>query len=216
MTSNWLKTVSAAVLVAGGVAGAAWANEPAATAKPAADPKAGEAKANTICIACHGPQGNSINPVWPKLAGQHGEYIMKQLMDFKAGHRQNVLMSAQAAPLTDEDIRNVAAYFSTQNQSGGTADPALAADGERLYRGGNPETGIPACIGCHGPAGLGVGLAKFPRISGQHADYIKQTLGYFRDGERANDRNGMMRGVAARMTNKDIAALSQYIQGLGQ
>ena len=214
MTKNWLKTVSAAVLLAGGVTGAAWANEPAAA--PVGNPKAGETKANTICIACHGPQGNSISPIWPKLAGQHPEYIQKQLMDFKAGHRQNTLMTPMAAPLTPQEILDVAAYFSTQTQSGGAANPALAAEGERIFRAGVPANGVPACAGCHGPAGMGNGLAKFPRISGQHADYAKQALTWFRDGTRANDPNGMMRGVAARLTDKDIAAVSQYIQGLKQ
>jgi cytochrome c553 len=191
------------------------ANEAAAPAA-AGDPKAGEAKANTICIACHGPQGNSIVPLWPKLAGQHPEYIYKQLMDFKAGHRQNAQMSPMAAPLTEQEVRDVAAYYSSQTQSGGAADPALAELGERIFRAGNAQTGVPACSGCHGPAGMGTGLAKFPRISGQHADYTKQTLTYFRDGARANDPNAMMRGVAARLTDQEIAALSQYVQGLSQ
>jgi cytochrome c553 len=154
--------------------------------------------------------------VWPKLAGQHPQYISKQLMDFKAGRRENILMSAQAAQLSEQDVRDVAAYFSQQTQSGGVADSAAAVLGERIFRGGNPESGVPACGGCHGPAGLGMGLAKFPRISGQQADYVKQTLGYFRAGTRANDPNGMMRGVAARMTDQEIAAVSQYVQGLGQ
>ncbi len=215
MTNNWLKAISAAVLVAGGVSGAVAATG-AAPGQPVGDPKAGEAKANTICIACHGPMGNSINPVWPKLAGQHPQYIFKQLTDFKAGRRENVLMSAQAALLSEQEVRDLAAYFSQQAQSGGVADPALAVLGERIFRGGNPESGVPACGGCHGPVGLGTGLAKFPRISGQQADYVKQTLGYFRAGTRANDTSAMMRGVAARMTDQEIAAVSQYVQGLGQ
>ncbi len=214
MTNNWLKAISAAVLVAGGVSGAVAATT--APAQPVGDPKAGEAKAGVICVACHGPMGNSINPIWPKLAGQHPEYIYKQIMDFKGGKRENVLMTAQAAALSEQDARDVAAYFSKQTQSGGVADPAAAVLGERIYRDGNPESGVPACSGCHGPAGLGTGLAKFPRISGQQADYVKQTLGYFRAGTRANDPNGMMRGVAVRMTEPEIAAVSQYVQGLGQ
>jgi cytochrome c553 len=215
MTNNWLKTISAVVLVAGGVSGTVAANTATATA-PVGDAKAGEEKASTICIACHGPQGNSVNPVWPKLAAQQPQYIYKQLMDFKSGARENVLMSTQAAALTEQEARNAAAYFSQQKQSGGAAEPTLVAQGERLYRGGNPESGVPACGGCHGPAGLGTGLAKFPRISGQHADYVVQTLGLFRSGTRANDPNGMMRGVAARLTDQEIAAVAQYVQGLGQ
>ena len=217
MTNNWLKTISAVVLVAGGVSGTVAANTATATATaPVGNAKAGEEKAGTICIACHGPLGNSVNPVWPKLAGQQSAYIYKQLMDFRSGARQNVLMSTQAAALSDQEVLDVTAYFSQQKQSGGAAEPTLAAQGERLYRGGNPESGVPACGGCHGPAGLGAGLAKFPRISGQHADYVAQTLGMFRSGTRANDPNGMMRGVAARLTDQEIAAVSQYVQGLGQ
>lgn len=217
MTKNWysgLRAASAVVLLAGGMTGATWANEPPAA--PVGDPKAGETKANTICLACHGPQGNSIVPLWPKLAGQHPEYIHKQLMDFKAGRRQNAQMSPMAAPLTDQEVLDVAAYFASQTQTGGTADAALAAEGERIFRAGIPANGVPACAGCHGPAGMGTGLARFPRISGQHADYAKQALTWFRDGTRANDPNGMMRGVAARMTDKEIAAVAQYIQGLKQ
>lgn len=218
MTNHWLmglKTVSAAVILAGGMTGGAWANEPAA-APAVGNPQNGATKANTICVACHGPQGNSIVALWPKLAGQHPEYIQKQLMDFKAGRRQNAQMSPMAAPLTDQEVLDLAAYFSAQTQSGGTADRTLAAAGESIYRAGIPENGVPACAGCHGPAGMGNGLAKFPRISGQHADYVKQTLSWFRTGTRANDPNGMMRGVAARMTDNEIAAVAQYIQGLKQ
>jgi cytochrome c553 len=121
-----------------------------------------------------------------------------------------------AAPLTEQEMRDLAAYYASQTQTPGAADPALAELGQKVFRAGNPVSGVPACNGCHGPAGMGVGLAKFPRISGQHADYVKQTLTNFRDGARANDPNGMMRGVTARMTDKEIAAVSQYLQGLGQ
>lgn len=202
MTKTWLISVSVAAALAGGLAQAA------------GDPKAGEAKAGTVCVACHGPMGNSIVPNWPKLAGQHPEYIYKQLVDFKAGNRANDQMTPMAAPLTEEEMRNLAAYYAAQTQTAGAADPAVAALGEKLFRAGNPETGVPACSGCHGPAGMGVGAAKFPRISGQHADYTKLTLTGFRDGARANDPNSMMRGVAARMSDKEIAAVAQYLQGL--
>jgi cytochrome c553 len=215
MRNHWLNTISAAAIVAVSMTGPAQANEPAAAA-PTGDAKAGEAKAGTICIACHGPQGNSLVPLWPKLAGQHPDYLLKQLMDFKAGNRVNEQMSPMAAPLTDQEMLDLAAYYTSQTQTGGAADPALADLGENIFRAGNPATGVPACSGCHGPAGMGVYLAKFPRISGQHADYTKQTLTHFRDSVRANDPNAMMRGVAARMTDKEIAAVSQYIQGLAQ
>jgi cytochrome c553 len=209
MMKTWLMTISAAAALASGTLQAADALKPA-------DAKAGEQKANTICMACHGPQGNSVVPTWPKLAGQHPEYIKKQLMDFKAGNRSNVQMTPMALPLTDQEVIDVAAYFSTQTQSGGAADAELAKVGEQLYRAGNAANGVPACSGCHGPAGAGQGLSKFPRIAGQHASYVKQTLEYFRKGERANDPNGMMRGVTTRMTDQEIAAVSQYIQGLSK
>ncbi|MGQ9659561.1 MAG: c-type cytochrome [Thermochromatium sp.] len=207
MKKIWLTTISVATVLASGLAQAAEEIKPA-------DPARGETKANAICMACHGPQGNSVVPLWPKLAGQHPEYIIKQLKNFKAGERYNVQMTPMAMPLTEQEMIDLAAYFSTQTQSGGTADPKLAKQGEALYRAGNPATGVPACSACHGPAGMGQGLSKFPRLAGQHADYVKQTLEHFRSGERANDPNGIMRGVAARLTDQEIAALSQYIQGL--
>lgn len=209
MKNRWLTIVSATAALTSGLAWAAEGLQPP-------DPERGAAKANTICMACHGPQGNSIVTQWPKLAGQHPEYIMKQLMDFKAGNRANVQMTPMAMPLTDQEVLDLAAYFASQTQSGGVADRELAALGESIYRAGNPATGLPACSGCHGPAGMGQSLAKFPRIAGQHADYVKQTLQHFRSGERANDPNGMMRGVAARMTDQEIAAVAQYIQGLSR
>jgi cytochrome c553 len=182
-------------------------------AHAAGDASAGQAKA-AACVACHGPDGNSPNPIWPKLAGQHPEYLNKQLMNFKAGERQNELMMPQVAPLNEQDMQNIAAYFASLKQSSGTANPAAVEQGEKIYRGGNPATGLPACTGCHGPAGSGLGLAKFPRIGGQHAQYMESTLKDFRAGKRANDPNGMMRGVAARMTDAEIAAVVQYTQGL--
>ncbi len=176
------------------------------------DAKAGEAK-SAACLACHGPMGNSVVPMWPKLAGQHPEYLRKQLMDFKANNRANEQMTPMALPLSDQDIADLAAYFASQQQSPGAPGSDDAGLGERLYRGGNAASGVPACTGCHGPQGLGMGLAKFPRISGQHAQYVEQTLKHFRDGARQNDTNAMMRGVAARMTDREIAAVSQYLQG---
>jgi cytochrome c553 len=115
-------------------------------------------------------------PTWPKLAGQHREYIYKQLMNFKSGARANEQMSPQVIPLNEQDFLDIAAYYSSQQQTPGTADPAVAELGERIYRGGNPATGAPACTGCHGPEGIGLGPAKFPRIAGQHAQYVDATL----------------------------------------
>jgi cytochrome c553 len=214
MTHLWLKTVSAAIILAGGMTSTALVASETAPPAAAGNASAGEAKAGTICMACHGPQGNSIVPAWPKVAGQHPDYIYKQLMDFKAGNRENAQMSPMAAPLTEQEMLDLAAYYAAQTQSPGAADPALSDLGERIYRAGNPATGVPACTGCHGPAGMGVNLAKFPRVSGQHADYTKLTLTQFRAGERGNDPNGMMRGAAAHLTDQEIAAVAQYLQGL--
>ena len=200
---TWLITVSvAAALISGGV-------------QAAGDAAAGEAKA-AVCLACHGPNGNALVPTWPKLAGQHPEYIYKQLMDFKSGARANDQMAPQVATLEEPDFQNLAAYYAKQAQTPGAADPASVELGERIYRGGNPATGLAACSGCHGPAGAGLGAAKFPRISGQHAQYRDSTLKGFRAGARANDPNGMMRDVAGRMSDAEIAAVAQYVQGLTQ
>jgi cytochrome c553 len=200
---TWLITLTVATALVGG------------SVQAAGDAKAGEAK-SAACLACHGPMGNSVVPMWPKLAGQHPEYIQKQLMDFKASKRANEQMTPMAMPLSDADVADLAAYFSSQQQAPGAAGTDTAGLGERLYRGGNASSGVPACSGCHGAQGLGLGLAKFPQISGQHAQYVEQTLKHFRDGTRQNDPNGMMRGVAARMTDQEIAAVSQYLQGVGQ
>ncbi|NKN32839.1 c-type cytochrome [Marichromatium bheemlicum] len=207
MMKTWLISVSAAAVLMSGAASAAGGFE-------LGDPKAGEAKANAICQACHAADGNSIVPLWPKLAGQHPEYAYKQMMQFKNGERYNVQMTPMAMPLTEQEVRDVVTYYSQQVQTGGVADRELAALGQKIYRAGNPKSGVPACSGCHGPAGMGQALSKFPRLAGQHADYVKQTLEHFRQGERANDPNGMMRGVTARMTDQEIAAVAQYIQGL--
>lgn len=180
------------------------------------NPEKGKEKASQICQACHGLDGNGVagQPVWPKLAGQHPRYIYKQLTNFKAQERWNALMGPMAMPLTEEEMRNLAAYYSTLNQTPGVAKPELVELGEKIFRAGNPETGVPACSGCHGPAGLGSNLARFPRIAGQYAEYTDQTLKYFRAAERANDPNAMMRGVAARLSDQEIAAVAAYVQGL--
>lgn len=201
MMKTWLTTAAVAAALIGG------------TAYGAGDPKAGETKA-AVCIACHGPGGNSIVPMWPKLAGQHPDYTYKQLMDFKSGNRANEQMSPQVIPLNEQDFLDLAAYFAAQQKAPGVADPSAVELGERIYRGGNPESGVPACSGCHGPGGAGLAFAKFPKVYSQHATYVEQTLKHFRAGARANDPNGMMRGAAARMTDQEIAAVAQFIQGL--
>lgn len=185
----------------------------AANGLQAADVAAGKAKSAT-CMACHGPDGNSPNPIWPKLAEQHPAYLKKQLLDFKSGNRKNDMMAPMAAPLTDEDIDNLSAYFASQSQKGGVAAADKVVVGEKLYRAGNGATGVAACMACHGPAGAGNPSANFPRVAGQHAAYLEKTLKDFRSGDRNNDTSKMMQGVVARMTDAEIAAVAQYIQGL--
>jgi len=185
----------------------------AVNAQAAGDAEAGKTKSAT-CMACHGADGNSANPIWPKLAGQHPSYIKKQLTDFKGGARKNDLMSPMAMPLSEQDVDDLAAYFSSQSQSAGTAAADKVEAGARLYRAGNATTGVAACMACHGPAGVGNPSAGFPRIGGQHAAYLEKALKDFRAGERANDNANMMQGVAANMTDAEIAAVAQYVQGL--
>jgi len=149
-----------------------------------------------------------------KLAGQHPVYILKQLQAFKSGERKNDLMSPMATPLTDEDMVNLAAYFSSQKQVDGTAAADKVKLGEKIYRSGNAASGVSACIGCHGPSGLGNPAAQFPRISGQHAAYAEKALKDFRGKMRTNDMQKMMQGIAAKMNDEEIAAVAQYVQGL--
>ncbi len=179
----------------------------------AADAAAGKAKAGT-CAGCHGMDGNSANPEWPKLAGQHAKYLAKQLHDFKAGKRTNAMMAGMVAPLSEQDMEDLAAYFSTQKIQPGKADPALFEKGQKLYRGGNPTTGVAACIGCHGPTGAGNPQANFPALAGQHAKYVENQLHAFKKGQRSNDAGKMMRTIAAKMTEEEIKAVASYVQGL--
>lgn len=217
-TVSDMKTMLLTGILATAFATSALASSGAAESTPVVDLEQGKAKVEGICQACHGADGNGVAamPVWPKLAGQHPEYIAKQLYNFKNNERYNVQMTPMAMPLTDDDIRNVAAYLATLDQSGGTADAERVKLGESIYRAGNPQSGVPACSGCHGPTGMGANLSKFPRIAGQHSEYTAQTLKHFRATERANDPNGMMRGVAARMTDAEIDAVASYVEGLTQ
>lgn len=178
------------------------------------DPAAGEALSGT-CAGCHGPAGVSSNPEWPNLAGQHARYIAKQLSDYKKGtERNNAIMAGLAAALSEQDMQDLGAFYASKPAPQGAADPELVALGEEIYRGGNADSGVAACIGCHGPAGVGDPLAGFPRLSGQHATYTAAQLRMFRSGERANDMNQMMRNVAAALTDEEIEAVSSYVQGL--
>lgn len=177
------------------------------------DIAAGKEKAQ-VCAACHGIDGNSSNPIWPKLAGQHEEYIVKQLMDFKAGNRENPQMAPMVANLSEQDIYDLAAYFSSQKPQWGKTDPAELELGQKIYRAGNMEAGVPACMACHGPTGRGNPAAKFPSLSGQHAEYTGAQLNAFRSKNRSNDINAVMRTIVGRMTHEEIKAVAQYIQGL--
>ena len=178
------------------------------------DPAKGQSLASTVCAACHGPDGNSPIPQNPSVAGQHASYLYKQLSDFKAGRRKNAIMAGIVAGLSAEDMRNVAAHYATQKPRPDAAkDRTLAAAGQKLYRGGDSDTGVPACSGCHSPNGAGI-PAQYPRLAGQHGDYTTVQLQSFRSGDRGNDPNAMMRTIAARLSDKEIAALADYIAGL--
>lgn len=183
-------------------------------AQAAGDAAAGQAK-TAVCGACHAPDGNSLAPNFPKLAGQGERYLLKQLHDIKSGNRQIVEMTGMLDNLSNQDMADIAAYYASQAGSTGQADPKLVERGEALFRGGNLELGMPACTGCHAPNGAGNDLAGFPKLSGQHAAYTAKQLTDFREGNRTNDGDSMiMRGVASKLSNKDIEALSSYIQGL--
>ena len=178
------------------------------------DAKAGQAKA-AVCGACHGADGNSMAPNFPKLAGQGNKYLLKQMHDIKDGKRTVLEMTGLLTNLSDQDLADIAAYFSSQKMGVGAADPKLVAQGEALYRGGKLADGMPACTGCHSPNGVGNETAAFPHLGGQHAAYVAKQLTNFREGDRTNDGDSMiMRSIAAKLSNKDIAAVSSYIEGL--
>ena len=173
----------------------------------------GKTKSAT-CAACHGADGNSVNPEWPKLAGQHPNYIVKQLTNFKEDARVNASMSPMAKPLSEQDMADLAAYFSSQAKKMGEADQTKVGLGEQVYKGGNNATGVAACAACHGPTGAGNPAANFPSLNGQHATYVKAQLLNFRSGARANDAGRMMRNVAAKMSDAEIDSVAEYIAGL--
>lgn len=165
-----------------------------------------------VCAACHGADGNSVIALNPNLAGQIPEYITKQLKNFKSGERKNAVMSGIAATLSAEDMVDLGVYFGAQTAKNGKArSNGVGSVGEKIYRGGIADTGVPACAACHGPTGAGIPI-RFPRLSGQYADYTLAQMKAFRTGERANAP--MMRTIAAKMTDQDMAAVSDYIQGL--
>jgi cytochrome c553 len=178
----------------------------------AGDAETGKAKSAT-CVACHGADGNSINPEWPSLAGQVPEYLVKQLQDFKSGARQNAVMAGMAAPLSEQDMQDLAAYYANQTLKVGTpTDMEKAQKGQRLYRGGNAKMLVSACMSCHGPSGQGI-PPQFPRVSGQHAAYSESQLLAFKAGKRSNDNETMTR-IAFRMSESEIKAVAHYMSGL--
>ncbi|MEW6646129.1 MAG: c-type cytochrome [Pseudomonadota bacterium] len=183
------------------------------SAHAAGSASAGQGKA-AVCAACHGMDGNSMVPMWPTLAGQHEQYLTKQLMDFKSGARKDDTMTGMAAPLSEQDVADLAAWFSSQKHTVGSANAEKAAPGEKLYRAGDATKGVAACMACHGPNGAGNPAAKFPALAGQHTTYTIKALKDFRSGVRSNDPASMMRGVAAKMTDAQIEAVAEYIAGL--
>lgn len=185
----------------------------ATAALAAGDATVGKTKSAT-CAACHGPDGNSATAQYPKLAGQSADYLVKQLQEFKSGTRVNAIMVGMVAPLSPQDMEDLSAYFASQKIVRGETDPALEAPGRDLFRGGNLNSGVSACMACHGVAGAGNPAAKFPALAGQHASYIEAQLKAFRAMERANDAGQMMRNIAAKMTDPEIKAVASYIQGL--
>lgn len=187
----------------------------AEAAAPAEAPKADVTTiVNTVCAACHNADGNSIITTNPRLAGQHPEYITKQLTQFKSGERKNPVMSGIAATLSADDMVKLGQYFGGQKNKGGNAKENGAGSlGEKIYKGGIRASGVAACAACHGPTGAGIPV-QFPRIGGQHADYVIAQLKAFRAGERANDPAKMMRMIAAKLTDQEIAAVADYVQGL--
>ena len=188
----------------------AQANAPQAAAKP--DLAKGEASYGAVCASCHGADGNSGSPANPKLAQQHPEYLVKQLQEFKSGKRANAIMSGMSASLSEQDMKNIGAWLGTQKAKPGFAkDKELVALGERIYRGGLADRNIAACAGCHSPNGAGI-PAQYPRLSGQHADYTASQLVSFRDGVRKNSLQ--MSQVAAKLNDREIRAVADYIAGL--
>lgn len=186
----------------------------ATSAMAAGDAAKGATIVNQVCAACHGADGNSAIALYPKLAGQHPEYITKQLKNFKAGERNNPIMAGMVANLSPEDMENLGAYFGSQTPKDGTAKSnGKGSVGEKIYKGGIPGIGVPACASCHGPTGAGIPV-QFPRLAGQHAEYIVAQLKSFHAGQRANDAAKMMRSIASKLSDDDMAAVADYIQGL--
>jgi cytochrome c553 len=177
------------------------------------DAEAGKTKAAS-CGACHGADGNSMIPANPKLAGQNASYLVAQLEYFKSGERENAIMKGMASGLSEQDMADIAVFYSEQKVKVGAASETLVFKGEAIYRGGDPAMGVPACTGCHGPQGEGNPGAQFPALSGQNAAYTEAQLLAYRKEARTNPKAGIMIGVARGLSDKDIKAVADYLQGL--
>ena len=183
------------------------------------DPAKAQPIVGQVCAACHSADGNSVIPANPSLAAQHPEYTLKQLVNFKSrngkpAERPSPVMASMVANLSSDDMANLAVYFASQKaRPGAASDPDLVKQGQEIYRGGILSKNVAACAGCHLPDGVGI-PAQFPRLSGQHAEYVEAQLKAFRSRERANDPNGMMRAIAARLSDREIKAVAEYISGL--
>ena len=201
-------TMTFVVSMAASVASAESENE------PMGDAEAGKAKAEK-CVACHVADGNSVNPESPKLAGQHENYLHKQLLYFYGGERENATMKGMVQGLSEEDAHDLAAFYASQQVTIGAADPELVELGEKIYRSGNAESGVAPCMGCHGPNGAGNPGANYPALRGQHARYVEIQMHGFAEGKRVNENSvKMMQILSSRMTNREIRAVASYIQGL--
>lgn len=213
----WISLLSLLALVSPIMAEEAEGNNPSNPAMcTVGDPKEGQKKSE-VCQACHGVDGNSTVPAWPKIAGQGEAYLVKSLKEFRKG-QQGARFDPTMFPLTqnlsDRDIEDLAAYFASQKMSEGAAQADLVALGEKIYRGGDFGRNVPACAACHGAKGEGNEPAKFPRLSGQNVDYTLTQLKKFKDNSRKDDPNGIMRDIAKRMTDDEMKAVSSYVSGL--
>jgi cytochrome c553 len=187
-----------------------------AQAEGGGDAAVGQSKA-AICAACHGADGNSMVPQWPKLAGQHAAYLERQTALIKSGARPVPEMMGIVGAMSQQDFADISAFFATQKNNGGVADETLSAAGEKLWRAGNAETGVPACMACHGPGGEGNPLVPYPALAGQHSVYTAKMLERYRAGENWGEKDAqshVMNGVAKHLTDDEIAALASFIQGL--
>lgn len=199
-----MKKLLVSLLVSASVSGFAMAE---------GDPEKGESQAAS-CFGCHGMDGNSTAPSFPKLAGQSETYLVKQLSDIKSGRRESAVMAGFAAGLTPEMMANISAFYASKEVSSGTTDPDKAELGERIYKAGLPAKGVAACGACHGPNGQGTGLAGFPALKGQYAAYVEGQLKAFAQGTRNNDPSNMMGDIASKMGPEDMAAVASYVEGM--